>query len=167
MKIFKLICIFLFLSFNLGAFEVKEFKGGMSFNELVAKANSKSWYVKPMADIQDAYDIKNSKDITELSVSFCETSQKLHWLSYTGDAESFHIFPKLILNYESQNFRIHDTSVRSIIHDGLESNSIKIIMKNKSKKYEIGLNLYSTDKYGVSNYQIIHSYPNKDSFCND
>ena len=76
MKNFKLICIFLFLSFNLDAFEVKGFKGGMSFDEVVAKANSKSWYFKPYGDIENTYDIKNQKDITELSVSFCEINQK-------------------------------------------------------------------------------------------
>jgi len=73
----------------------------------------------------------------------------------------------LILNYEKQGFRIHDTSVRSYIdYNGLERNSIKITLKGNSHDYAIEVNLYSTDKYGVSNYQIIFSY-DKNNYCNN
>ena len=164
----KILFIFvLLISFNLNAFEVKGFKGGMSYDEVVAKAESKSWYLKPFADVKNTYDIKNQKDITELNISLCESNKKVYWLSYNGDAENFHIYPKLILNYEKQGFRIHDTSVYSNIgYDGSEYNSMDIIMRSNSHDYEIGLNLYSTDKNGVSNYQIIFSY-DKNNYCNN
>ena len=52
-----LFILVLLISFNLNAFEVKGFKGGMSYDEVVAKAESKSWYLKPFADLKNTYDI--------------------------------------------------------------------------------------------------------------
>jgi hypothetical protein len=163
MKTLLILFVF-FLSFNLNAFEVKGFKEGMSYEEVIAKANSKSWYLEGFSATY--YDIKNQEGKSELLLYLCKSNKKVWQLSHLGHAEKFHIYPKLIENFEKKGFYIYYTDVNSYISDGIEHNNISILMRGDSVDYQVEVMLYSTDKYGVSNYQIAYSYDER-NYCNN
>ena len=156
-----LYCIF--LSLNLSAFEIKGFKGGMSYAEVITEASLKNWYLKPFYDVKGSFYIQNESDENELIISFCESNKMLEWASYSKEVKDFNFYSKIILEYQKKGFKIYDTLVSSRIGlDSIEINSMKIFMLG-NYNYIVQINLYSNSYEGVTNYQVINYY--KENYC--
>lgn len=156
-----LLALLLLISFKVIGGEVKGFKGGMDFDEVLAKVKSKNWNLQKVEDSNTHFIFDKNKQV-QLYISFCETNQKVSWLSYSMDSDDIGNYIKLLLNHQQSGWKIKNSIPSNQIgYDGLEYYSLKTVMEGGG--YIKEFLVHGSGDIGITSYQIISNY--KETYC--
>ena len=155
------LALFLLFSFKVIGGEVKGFKGGMDFDEVLSKVKAKNWNIQEFGESGVSV-ITDKNNQHQLLIDFCETNQKVSWLSYSMDSDDIGNYVKLLLNHQQSGWKIKNSIPSNQIgYDGLEYYSLTTVMEGGG--YIKEFLVHGRGDIGITSYQIINNY--KETYC--
>jgi hypothetical protein len=156
-----LLVIFLLFSFKVIGGEVKGFKGGMDLDEVLSKVKSKNWKMIEFGEGGSTYVIHDNNQ-SQLLVAFCNTNQKINWLSHSIDSKNLGTYVKLLLDHQQGGWKITDMIPKNTIgYDGLEYYIMTTVMEGGG--YIKELIVHGREDHGITSIQIVNNF--KDIYC--